>query len=70
MTRLIVGSEGTLGVVTELIVRATGARGYRTFGLPPAVSIPVARLMHFIMERRQLLGIARRAEAMAAAWAD
>jgi hypothetical protein len=47
-----------------LIVRATGARGYRAFGLPPALSVHVVRVMHFIMERKQLLGIARRAEAM------
>jgi len=50
--------------VRWLIVRATGAPWYRALGLPPAVSIPVARLMHFIMERGQLLGIARRAEAL------
>ena len=40
--------EGT----TRLVVRARGARGY-----------PFIRFGHFIMQRRQLLGIASRAES-------
>ena len=47
---------------TRLIVRARGRPGYRAFGLPPSVSRLVVRLPHFIMQRRQLLGLARRVE--------
>jgi hypothetical protein len=48
---------------TRLIARARGARGYRSFGLPERLSGMVIPLVHFVMERRQLIGIARRAEA-------
>lgn len=51
---------------TRLIVRARGARGYRFHGLPPSVSAPLVRFVHFVMERKQLLGIARRVEAFSA----
>jgi hypothetical protein len=47
---------------TRLIVRARGSRAYRFHGLPPFMSKAVAAVVHFMMERRQLLGIARRAE--------
>src|SRR5262245_43666094 len=47
----------------RLIVRVRGARGYRSFGLPPWLSSIVIRFVHFVMERKQLIGIARRAEA-------
>ena len=47
---------------TRLIVRARGAQGYRFRRLPSSISIAVVRLVHFVMERRQLLGIASRAE--------
>jgi hypothetical protein len=50
---------------TRLIVRARGARGYRLFGLPEWISTSAARLVHFLMERKQLLGIAARAEMAA-----
>jgi hypothetical protein len=46
---------------TRLIVRARGGRGYRLHGLPSWASLPIVRLVHFVMERKQLLGIARRA---------
>jgi hypothetical protein len=49
--------------VTRLLVRTRGAAPYRFFGLPQTLSIPLIRLVHFIMQRRQLLGIAARAEA-------
>jgi hypothetical protein len=51
------------GANTRLITRARGGRGYPFFGLPPALGLPLVRIAHFIMERKQLLGIARRAES-------
>jgi hypothetical protein len=48
---------------TRLIVRGRVAPGYRPYGLPQWLALPTGRLAHFIMERKQLLGIARRAEA-------
>jgi hypothetical protein len=48
---------------TRLIVRGRVAPGYRPYGLPQRLAIPTGRLAHFIMQRKQLLGIARRAEA-------
>ncbi|MGH7517119.1 MAG: hypothetical protein ACREOC_06575 [Gemmatimonadales bacterium] len=48
---------------TRLIVRARAGRDYRFFGLPVWLSRRVARWAHFVMQRKQLLGIARRAEA-------
>jgi hypothetical protein len=48
---------------TRLIVRGRVAPDYRPFGLPPWIALPTGRMAHFIMERKQLLGIARRAEA-------
>jgi hypothetical protein len=50
---------------TRLIVRARAAQGYRLFGLPTWLSTIPARVVHFVMERKQLLGIARRAESRA-----
>ena len=49
---------------TRLIVRASGGGDYRFRGLPAALTKPVIRLVHFVMERKQLLTIAKRAEAM------
>ncbi|MEQ1908334.1 MAG: hypothetical protein ABMA15_05900 [Vicinamibacterales bacterium] len=48
---------------TRLIVRARGGRGYPFYGLPPWLGLPIIRFGHSIMERRQLLGIASRAES-------
>jgi hypothetical protein len=48
---------------TRLIVRGRVAHGYRPYGLPEWLAIPTGQLAHFIMQRKQLLGIARRAEA-------
>jgi len=48
---------------TRLIVRGRVAAGYRPYGLPQWVAVPTGRLAHFIMQRKQLLGIARRVEA-------
>jgi len=48
---------------TRLIVRGRVASGYRPYGLPQWLALSAGRLAHFIMQRKQLLGIARRAEA-------
>jgi len=48
---------------TRLIVRARGARGYPFYGLPPWIGLPVVRFGHFVMQRKQLLDIAWRAES-------
>lgn len=48
---------------TRLIVRARGARTYSTFGLPARLGGPLIQAVHFVMERKQLLGIASRVEA-------
>ena len=47
---------------TRLILRARASDGYRFHGLPKAVGLWLARVVHFIVERKQLLEIARRAE--------
>jgi hypothetical protein len=52
---------------TRLITRVRGSAAYRFRGLPRLATLPVVRLVHFIMERRQLLGIAERAESAATA---
>jgi hypothetical protein len=49
---------------TRLIVRVRGASGYSFYGLPTWIGKPLVRLVHFMMERKQLLGIARRAESL------
>jgi hypothetical protein len=51
---------------TRLIVRARGARGYRFLGFPSWVSKPLVWLVHFVMQRKQLLGIAARVESASA----
>jgi hypothetical protein len=53
--------------ITRLVVRARAASGYPFYGLPPMVGMPLIRAGHFIMQRKQLLGIARRAESPHAA---
>jgi pimeloyl-ACP methyl ester carboxylesterase len=50
--------------VTRLLVRARGGPGYRFHGLPLMLTRLVVRVVHFIMQRKQLLGIAHRAEAI------
>jgi membrane protease YdiL (CAAX protease family) len=51
---------------TRLLVRARGGPGYRFYGLPLPLTRLVVRVVHFIMQRKQLLGIKRRAESMPA----
>jgi membrane protease YdiL (CAAX protease family) len=48
--------------VTRLLVRVRGGPGYRFHGLPLPLTRLVVRVVHFIMQRKQLLGIARRVE--------
>jgi hypothetical protein len=48
--------------VTRPLVRARGGPGYRFHGLPLLLTRLVVRVVHFIMQRQQLLGIASRAE--------
>jgi hypothetical protein len=52
--------------VTRLIVRVRGGPEYRFHQLPWWASKPIVRVVHFMMQRKQLLGIARRAELDAA----
>ena len=47
---------------TRLIVRARGGRDYPFYGLPRVVGMPLVRIAHFIMQRKQLIGLTRRAE--------
>ncbi len=47
---------------TRLLVRVRGGEGYRFHGLPLFLTKLVIRMVHFVMQRRQLLGIADRAE--------
>jgi hypothetical protein len=49
--------------VTRLVVRARGGPGYRFHGLPLLLTRIVVRVIHFVMQQRQLLGIASRAES-------
>ena len=51
--------------MTRLLVRVRGGPGYRFHGLPLMVTRVVVRVVHFIMQRKQLLGIASRAEGYA-----
>jgi hypothetical protein len=50
--------------VTRLLVRVRGGAGYRFHRLPLPLTRLAVRVVHFIMQRKQLLGIARRAESM------
>ena len=49
--------------VTRLLVRARVGPGYRFHGLPLPLTKLAIRIVHFVMQRKQLLGIAARAEA-------
>jgi hypothetical protein len=48
---------------TRLIVRGRVAPDYHPYGLPQWIALLIGRSAHFIMERKQLLGIARRTES-------
>ena len=47
---------------TRLIVRARASNRYSFHGLPHGIGLWLAKVVHFIMERKQLIEIARRAE--------
>jgi hypothetical protein len=47
---------------TRLVVRVRGGPGYHFYGVPWSVARLVVPVVHFVMERKQLLGIAERAE--------
>jgi hypothetical protein len=47
---------------TRLIVRGRIAPGYHPYGMPQWLAVLIGRPAHFIMQRKQLLNIARRAE--------
>ena len=49
---------------TRLIVRGRVAPGYRPYGLPQWLAVLSGRPAHFIMQRKQPLGIAHRAEML------
>jgi len=49
--------------VTRLLVRVNGGPGYRFHGLPQSLTRLVVGVVHFIMQRKQLLGIRRRSES-------
>ena len=48
---------------TRLLVRVRGGQGYRFHGLPLPLTKLVIRVVHYVMERRQLLGIVDRVES-------
>ena len=62
--------EELSGNTTRLIVRVRAGQGYRFHGLPEWLSNPAIRLVHFVMQRKQLLGIVRRVEASKTALRD
>jgi len=47
---------------TRLITRARAADGYPFFGMPPRIGAPIVRAVHYVMQRKQLLNIAKRVE--------
>lgn len=48
---------------TRLLVRVRGGQGYRFHHLPVPLTKIVIRFVHYVMERKQLLGIVDRAES-------
>jgi len=55
--------ESTAPGESRLLVRARGGPGYRFHGLPLSLTRVAVRIVHFIMQRKQLLGIRSRAES-------
>jgi hypothetical protein len=64
VTWTFVPEEVTPGV-TRLLVRVRGGPGYRFHGLPLPLTRLLVRVVHFILQRKQLLGVMRRAESTA-----
>lgn len=65
MTWAFVLNDETSGSC-RLIVRACGGAGYHFLALPWWLTSRIVPRVHFIMQRKQLLGIKRRAESMPA----
>ena len=61
VTWTLVLEEAAPGV-TRLLVRVRAGSGYRFHGLPLPLTRVVVRFVHFVMQRKQLLGVAKRAE--------
>jgi hypothetical protein len=55
--------EDAANDTTRLIARCRADTEYPFLALPHVIGDPLVRAVHFIMQRKQLLGIARRAEA-------
>lgn len=64
MTWAFVLEDAPIGS-TRLVVRARVGADYGFHKLPWWIGKPVTRVVHFVMQRKQLLGIARRAERFA-----
>jgi hypothetical protein len=56
--------EWRTDATTRLVVRARGGREYPFYGLQPWIGRPFIRFGHLVMQRKQLLGIAWRAESL------
>jgi hypothetical protein len=69
MTWAFVLEEAATGL-TRLIVRARVGPGYEFHKFPWWIGKRIARIVHFVMQRKQLLGIARRAEPSVPAVGD
>jgi hypothetical protein len=54
--------EPRAGETTRLVVRVRAGQAYRFHGLPVWLSSTAIRLVHFVMQRKQLLRIAQRVE--------
>ena len=55
---------------TRLVVRARGGSGYQFHGLPWWLARRIIPVVHFVMQRKQLIEIARRAERRSLSGAD
>jgi len=60
--------ESRRGGATRLIVRVRAGERYRFHRLPSWLSQRIIRVVHFIMQRKQLLEIAKRVEQSASEW--
>jgi len=59
--------EDAANGTTRLVARCRADKKYPFLGLPRAIGDPLVRMVHFVMQRKQLLGIAHRAETFDAA---
>jgi len=54
--------EDAAGGNTRLVARSRASKRYPIFGLPAPIGMPLVRAVHFLMQRKQLLGLAERVE--------